>query len=131
VSKLSDAFRAAGVINTHDLLSRFAKGESLKSISIAIDYRPGFEGRGGTVPKTVVWSPFFKTDQNAHWQDQHAKTFVGKRVISHPLALAWACALTGTSADEWASDPTSTGRGCLVHRKVRDAALAWLKAQST
>lgn len=130
MSKLSDAFRAAGVINTHDLLSRFAKGESMKPIAIAIDYRAGFHGRGGRVSRAVVWSPFFKTDPDAHWQDQNAKTFVGKRVVSHPLALAWACEITGTTPDEWVPDPTGTGRGVLVHRRVREAAIAWLKTRS-
>jgi hypothetical protein len=62
MSKTTEMFRAIGVINTHDLLTRFAT----KKYGYAIDYHRHDGGRMPGCNKTLVWSPFEKTDPKSH-----------------------------------------------------------------
>jgi hypothetical protein len=122
MSKTTDAFRAINVINTHDLLTRFAT----KKDGYAVDYRRHDEGRVPGCNKTLVWSPFEKTDPKSHWMNRGNKAFTGNRADSRVEALAWICARTKTKPVDWVPSPIDP-QNVLVHKDVRARAMAALK----
>lgn len=123
MSKITDALRAIGVINTHDLLTQFAT----KKDGYAIDYHR-HDGHGPGCNKTAVWSPFEKTDPEGHWMNRGNKAFTGNRVEGRAEALAWICARTKTKPGDWVPSPIDP-QNVRVHKDVRARAMAALKAR--
>lgn len=122
MSKLSDRFRAAGVVNPWDLLTRFGE----KPLDVALTFHP-YMSRSMNCARTEVWSPNRKlVPSDGHWMDRGNKVFNGRREKSHAEALAWACEQTETAPEDWVPAPVGS-RGTYVHKSVRDAALKWLK----
>lgn len=88
-------------MNTYEQLRRaVAAGLISKQQAVAISYAPRPEGRMGIchINKSVVWSPFFKTDPNAHWMDYGNKSFSGNRAGSFPKAKEWASKTYGIAS---------------------------------
>jgi hypothetical protein len=119
MSKLSEALRAARIVNTHGMLLRFG-GQS----DVAILYHPTENGRGGRYARAQIYSPHFKTDPQSHWMDNGYKTFSGSRDKSIPEAMDWVARQYGIT--EWLPDPTD--RSNLVPAHVRKAAEEFVKA---
>lgn len=117
---LKEHLYRCGVHNTHALLRQF--GDSGRDI--AISYQRAPYGRMGfaTCNETRVWSPSFKTELNGPYYNHGAKTFIGNKADSMPLALAWAAEKYGIA--EWASDPLNVN--VKVPAYVRQRAEAWL-----
>lgn len=124
MSKITDALRVMGVVNTHDLLTRFAS----KKDGYAVDYHR-HDGRGPGCNRTVVWSPYVKTDpKSSSWQDRGDKSFVGNRAKSRGEAIAWICKHTRTKSEDWVPSPIAS-QNVLVHKDVRARAMAAIAAR--
>ena len=115
---IKQRLRDYGVINTHDLLLRFAK----KGKDVACCYYPP-DTRGVMAAKTQVYSPRYKTDPAGSWYNYGQKTFVGNKAESMPQAIAWASKRYGIR--EWVPDPTS--RSTMIPLEVRMLALATVR----
>lgn len=90
------------IINTYDQLRIAVKlGIIPEKKAVAVSYHPSPAGRAGwsQCNKSKVYSPFFKTDPGAHWQDYGSKSFVGNRARSFEEAKAWASKEYGIT--EW------------------------------
>lgn len=117
-SKLSDAFRAAKIINTWDLLTKFATKETAYAIS--------YHGHGGAVGYyAAFWSPLRDTDPKAAWYCHGKKCFFGRRPAACAEAIAWA----KEQGHDFEWIPCPLIKGDLVPASVLKAAKDWLKAQ--
>lgn len=109
-----------GVINTHDLLTRYVTDGKLveqkvrKRRAIACVYLRGVS-REMSLDHTYVYSPYFETNPDAAWFDRKKKAFRGSIKKSMPKALAWAKETYGI--EKWATDPTD--RSTRVPAEVR------------
>lgn len=107
-------------MNTYDQLKEAVRlGVIPKEKAVAVSYCPCPSGRMGMADfdKTRVWSPFFKTDPEAHWSDHGSKTFSGNRTRSLPRALEWATKEYGI--EEWSGNAMRDKVPAVVHEKVR------------
>jgi len=84
MSKLADALRERNIFNTHNLLVSFGKPGK----DIGITFYPA-ESRSCGPANCRVWSPSFRTKENAPWYDYGAQSFTGIKKYSHPKAIAW------------------------------------------
>jgi hypothetical protein len=100
MSKLVEQLREIGVINTHDLLRKFADVGK----DVACSYSTS-AARSVMCSRTTVFSPSHKTSpESAAWYDYGNKTFNGGRTDSLNAAMAWASEKYGIT--EWATCPT-------------------------
>lgn len=105
------------LINTYDQLKAAVElGVISRSKAVSISYHPRPTGRMGMaqISKSVVYSPFFKTDPNAPWYDYGNKTFSGKRSESFEKAKEWASETYGIK--EWKANRMR----CHVPAEVQD-----------
>ncbi len=109
---LAASLRAVGVINTWDLLQRFADQKD----DVAVSYVPRPAGRMGIAQysKSQVW-----TSRRIGRGD--AKTFAGNRAASFGVAKAWATEKYGIT--EWVTSPGADG-GTVIPKSVYDRAVA-------
>jgi hypothetical protein len=78
------------ILNTHAQLTQAVKdGVITREQSIAISYHR-YESRDLQANASKVWSPFFALYPEGHWRDRGAKSFVGDKKESLPLAMEWA-----------------------------------------
>lgn len=99
--KLRDQLREMKIINTWDILTKFAvKGKT----DVACSFRGPGDSRLCMCAASQVYSPSRNTDPTEAWYNYGRKTFVGKQSESMPLAIAWASKEFGI--DEWSTDPT-------------------------
>lgn len=120
MSRLVDQLHALRIVNTHDLLRRFAD----KGQDVACCWCGHGDSRSVRAHGAHVYSPSHKTDPTAHWTDYGQKRFGGPRDEALPAALAWASEKYGVAA--WAVDPTD--RNARVPKVVRERAEAAVKA---
>jgi hypothetical protein len=113
MSQYQERLRAAGIINTWDILTKFAA----EGLDVACDFSGKGPARSYECAKTRVWRPKHKTDPNAAWYDYGRKTFVGTREESMPLALKWASEKYGIT--QWV--PCPTDRNAKIPKEVLDA----------
>ena len=118
-SEMTDILVQEHIINTFDVLRRFAD----KGKDIACSYFPKDNSRGGRSARVTVFSPSHQTDPSAHWLNRGCKTFLGKKNVSLPLALAWAQEKYGIS--EWSTVPTRTAKD-LVPKIVHDRLMRYI-----
>jgi len=77
-------------INTFDQLKKAVEDRLITAKqAIAISYHPP-EARSVKANGCKIWSPFFKTDKDAHFLDYGAKYIAGNKKESLPLAIKWA-----------------------------------------
>jgi hypothetical protein len=104
------------IVNTHDqLVAAVNAGTIQKDQAISVSYR----ARPGEVSKAVVGSPYFKTDEDAHWMDYGRKTFSahfnGGWRKSIEVAKEWATETYGIS--EWARNRVGDWVPAIVNKK--------------
>jgi hypothetical protein len=104
--------------NTHDLIKAFAHD---KGKAIMLNYTPASPHIG--TDGTRVYSPFFKTDPDAHFVNHGCKKFFGNFEESMPKAEQWASREYGI--DNWSPSPFS--RFERVPTEIRERALASTK----
>jgi hypothetical protein len=120
VSKLARALRDHHVINTWDVLMKFAPPE----LRVAVQYKKG-NGRAVSNPRSQVWKPGVVTDPTAAWYDHGNKTFLGVMDQSLPAAIAWASGKYGIK--DWVPCPTDP-MCTKIPKAVREAAERWVEA---
>jgi hypothetical protein len=118
MSKLTEQFRTVGVFNAWEFAG---KG------NVYIEYFAGESGRGCRCARFQVVRPGYKTDPDAHWQDNYCKTVTcwGRSDKERALAEIKAWASHRYDIKEWARTPY----GSWMDAKFVESRIAELKAQ--